>query len=113
MLGEQAAEGALGRPVDDDADVAAVGRRRGEQHGLAILEVAERGMRDQQNRVVLALRVRRAAQREKTEKKQKLAHDLSIARRVCRAPSPVILPTSPLDPRETAGLRSPAARTSC
>src|SRR3954471_21501905 len=102
MFGEQAAEGAPGRPVDDEPDVAAVGRRRGEQHGLAVLEVAERRMRDQQDRVVLALRMRAAKQREKTDEEQKLAHDLSIARRVCRAPSPAILPTSPRDPRETA-----------
>ena len=57
MLGEQAAQRAPGRAVEDHADVAAVGRGRGEQHRLPVVEVAEHRVRDQEYRFVF-LRLR-------------------------------------------------------
>jgi len=41
--------------------VAAVGRRRGDQHGLPVLEIAKRRVRHQDDRVFL-LRLRQAGQ---------------------------------------------------
>ena len=54
VLREQADQRTLRRPVENHADMAAVGRRRGDEHGLAIVGVAKRRMCDQQHRVVVA-----------------------------------------------------------
>jgi len=72
VLREEAAEGALRRPVEDHADVAAVRRGRRDQHGLAVVEVAEQRMRDEDHRLVLGSR--RRGERRRSEREQHAKH---------------------------------------
>ena len=140
MLGEQAAERALGGAIENDADVPPVRRGRGDQHRLPVLEVAERGVRHEQDRVFLGLRQCRRRERGRREEQQAaedFLHRQSIrcgaaasprsgashheivpllrhflGRRARRAPPREARSTGRRCLCGTAGPRSPAARTS-
>jgi hypothetical protein len=56
---EELAERGARRAVDDDADVPAVGERRGEEHGLDPVGVAQLGVRREQHGVRADLATRR------------------------------------------------------
>jgi len=63
VVGKQASERAPRRSVEDHADVAAIGRGRGDQHRLPVVQVAERRVRDQEYRFIF-LRLRGERQGE-------------------------------------------------
>jgi hypothetical protein len=56
---EELAERGARRAVDDDADVPAVGERRGEEHGLDPVGIAQLGMRREQHGLGAELAMRR------------------------------------------------------
>jgi hypothetical protein len=91
VLGEQTAKGAPRGAIEDHADMPAVRRRRRNQHGLAIFQVAERGVRDQHDCVVRRLRAHESGKKEQKNQNcptKNAGHEVSIPAGSTGQPAP-------------------------